>query len=86
MEANTTKRPPKLRLLPDERFEARRDVTVQRLIRVGLPRGKVEAWISAWDESTTALRDFRQAADFWDQGYLYALEEFRRGHDPFSKA
>ena len=51
-----------------------------------MPIQKAEAWISAWDESTVGLRDFRRAADFWDQGYLFALEEFRRGHDPLRHA
>jgi hypothetical protein len=77
--ATYTDRPrPPLRLLPDKRFEARRDRAVQRLVRDGVPRSKAEAWILAWDESTVPLRDFRQAADFWDQGYLFAIEEFRR--------
>jgi hypothetical protein len=82
----TKRRPPKLRLLPGDRFEARRDAALRRLVRAGVPSRKAEAWISAWDESTVALRDFRRAADFWDQGYLFALEEFRRGHDPLAPA
>jgi hypothetical protein len=75
-----------LRLLPDERFQAQRHAALKRLVGVGVPIQKAEAWISAWDESTVGLRDFRRAADFWDQGYLFALEEFRRGHDPLRHA
>jgi hypothetical protein len=86
MEANANRRRPTLRLLPDERFDSRRHATIQRLVRAGVPRRKADAWISAWDESTAPLRDFRRAADFWDQGYLFALEEHRRGNDPLAPA
>jgi hypothetical protein len=84
MRAN--RRPAPRRLHPVDRFEARRHATLRRLVQVGVPLRKAEAWISAWEESTVELRDFRRAADFWDQGYLFALEEFRRGHDPFAQA
>jgi hypothetical protein len=84
MDAKANRRPPALRLLPDDRFETRRMATLRRLVGVGIPVEKAQAWVSAWDESTVALRDFRQAADFWDQGYLFALEEFRRGYDPLA--
>jgi hypothetical protein len=62
------------------RFAARRLAVVDRLVRGGMPRTFAEAWIEAWDASTAALVDFRAAADFWDLGYRYAMEEYRRGH------
>jgi hypothetical protein len=86
MERNIDRARPKLRLLPDERFKSRRAAAVQRLVGAGVPRSKAEAWISAWDESTSPLRDFRQASDFWDQGFLFALEEHRRENDPQARS
>jgi hypothetical protein len=41
-----------------------------------------EAWDEAWDESTAELRDFRDAPDFWIQGYQFAREEYERGYWP----
>ena len=41
-----------------------------------------EAWIAAWDLSTADLADFRSAPDYWQQGYRFALEEYRRGYLP----
>ena len=41
-----------------------------------------EAWIEAWDESTAELHDFREAPDFWIQGYRFAREEYERGYRP----
>jgi len=68
----------------DARFEADREAALRHLVRIGIPVFKAQAWLAAWDESTLQLRDFRNAADFWDQGYLFALEEYRRGHDPLA--
>jgi hypothetical protein len=63
-------------------FWRRRDATVERLARAGMPRALAEAWIAAWDLSTAELADFRLAPDFWTQGYRFALEEYRRGYRP----
>ena len=63
-------------------FDRRRDSTVERLERAGLPRAMAEAWIAAWDLSTVGLADFRSAPDYWQQGYRFALEEYRRGYLP----
>ena len=67
MEAKTNGQRPTLRLLPDDGFELRRQKTLRRLTSAGVPPRNAEAWIYAWDESTVQLRDFRRAADFWDQ-------------------
>ena len=63
-------------------FVARRTVTVERLVRAGVPRLHAEAWIAAWDESTAGLIDFRAAGDYWELGFQYAIEERRRGYRP----
>jgi hypothetical protein len=47
-----------------------------------MPRAMAEAWIDAWDESTAELHDFRDAPDFWTQGFRFALEEYQRGYRP----
>ena len=64
------------------KFEAGRATAIDRLTRGGIPGAMAEAWIEAWDESTADLHDFRDAPDFWTQGYRYALEEYQRGYRP----
>jgi hypothetical protein len=63
-------------------FAARRAAVVERLVRAGIARRHAEAWIAAWVNSTAGLNDFRAAADYWDLGFQYALEERRRGYHP----
>jgi hypothetical protein len=60
------------------KFAARREATVERLVRAGLPRIMAEGWIDAWDESTIDLSDFRNAPDFWAVGYRFAEAEYER--------
>ena len=60
------------------RFAARRESTIERLVRAGLPRDLAQGWIQAWDESTAELSDFRNAPDFWAVGYKFAQEEYER--------
>ena len=60
------------------KFAARRENTIDRLVRAGLPRMMAEGWIEAWDESTAELSDFREAPDFWAVGYKFAQEEYKR--------
>jgi hypothetical protein len=73
------RRPNRAKPSTDSRtFVARRDDTIDRLIRVGMPRVSAEAWIDAWVASTADLPDFRRAPDFWDVGYQFALEEHGR--------
>jgi hypothetical protein len=43
------------------KFAARRESTIDRLVRAGLPRAMAQGWIEAWDESTAELSDFRKA-------------------------
>jgi phosphohistidine phosphatase SixA len=64
------------------KFAAGRATAVDRVVRSGIPRAMAEAWIEAWDESTAELHDFRDAPDFWTQGFRYALEEYQRGYRP----
>jgi hypothetical protein len=65
-----------------ETFAARRATVIERLVRAGIARRHAEAWIAAWVQSTAGLNDFRAAADYWDLGFQYALEERRRGYHP----
>jgi hypothetical protein len=66
-------------------FLARRAAAVERLVLSGIARRHAEAWITAWVESTAGLTDFRAAADYWELGFEYAIEERRRGyHPPYS--
>jgi hypothetical protein len=60
------------------KFAARRESTIDRLVRAGLPRAMAQGWIEAWDESTAELPDFRNAPDFWVVGYKFAQEEYER--------
>jgi hypothetical protein len=60
------------------KFIARRQKTIERLVRAGLPRIMAEGWIEAWDESTVELADFRNAPDFWAVGYRFAQAEYDR--------
>jgi hypothetical protein len=60
------------------KFIARRQKTIERLVRAGLPRIMAEGWIEAWDESTVELADFRNAPDFWTVGYRFAQAEYDR--------
>jgi hypothetical protein len=57
----------------------------QRLIAAGLPSALAEGWMDAWDESTADLLDFRSASDFWEIGFQFALEEYRRGYRPWDE-
>ena len=66
----------------DRRFAAGRAEVVDRLVAGGMARTLAEWWISAWDQSTTGLTDFRATPEFWHLGYRYALEEHRRGYRP----
>lgn len=52
------------------------------LEREGLSTGQAQAWIAAWDFTTTGLDDFRQSSDFWELGSQYAREERKRGYEP----
>ena len=63
-------------------FAARRATAVERLVLAGIARRHAEAWIAAWVMSTAGLNDFRAAADYWDLGFQYAIEERRRGYQP----
>jgi len=65
-----------------KRSSGGRDATVKRLVRAGISTELATAWIDAWDRSTADLPDFRNASDFWHQGFRYALEEYRRGYRP----
>ena len=60
------------------RFAVRREQTIERLVRAGLPRVEAEGWIDAWDESTRELFDFRNAPDFWTVGFRFAQAEHER--------
>ena len=53
-----------------------------RLVRCGIPADLAGAWIDAWDRSTINLAAFRSADDFWDVGFRFAIEEYRRGYRP----
>ena len=64
------------------KFAANRAAALDRLVHGGIPRTMAEAWIEAWDESTVELHDFRDAPDFWIQGYRFAREEYERGYRP----
>jgi hypothetical protein len=66
----------------DRGFAVGRATALDRLVRAGMPLTLAEGWIAAWDVSTAGLIDFRAAADFWELGYRYAVEEYRRGHRP----
>jgi hypothetical protein len=63
-------------------FATRRTVVIERLVRAGLPRLHAEAWVFAWEDSTSGLTDFRAAVDYWELGFQYAIEERRRGYRP----
>ena len=68
------------------RFAANRAAALDRLVHGGIPRTMAQAWIEAWDESTAELHDFREAPDFWVQGYRFAREEYARGYRPLGAA
>jgi hypothetical protein len=63
-------------------FADRRERTVARLIRAEISRELAETWVHNWDVTTRGLVDFRGADDFWDLGFQYAVEEYRRGYRP----
>jgi hypothetical protein len=63
-------------------FSKQRAIALQRLVRRGMPLGKADAWLEAWDTTTVGLVDFRRAPDFWRLGYEYAREEYRLGYEP----
>jgi hypothetical protein len=57
----------------------------QRLIATGMPSLLAEGWMDAWDRSNADLADFRTAPDFWEIGFAFALEEYRRGYRPWDE-
>ena len=66
----------------DRAFAIERGLTLTKLVRLGIPSTRAEAWVHAWDVMTAGLVDFRRASDFWELGYQYAVEEYRLGFDP----
>ena len=62
-------------------FAARRATAVERLVLVVLDQ-HLAIEVAAWVMSTAGLNDFRAAADYWDLGFQYAIEERRRGYQP----
>ena len=60
---------------PSDRY--RRTLGPGRL--AGAPCGGMDV---AWEGSTWGLLDFRAAADYWELGFQYAIEERRRGYQP----
>lgn len=61
-------------------FAKGRARAIARLERAGLTMRQAGAWIAAWELSTIGLDDFRRGSDFWELGFQFAREEYRRGH------
>ena len=74
--------PSHARLAADRAFAERRERTIARLQRLGIPEGAARQWMAAWDATTTGLGDFRRASDFWEVGFQYARAEFKAGYLP----
>lgn len=64
-------------------FQAHRRDTIERLVREGIPRRLVNAWIESYEGGDADLhRAYAAPVAFWANAYHFTRHEWKLGHQP----
>jgi hypothetical protein len=64
-------------------FAARKAAALERLVRDhGILRADAIAWLESYEGGAADLHDLRRDPDFWENGYRFALHEYKAGNRP----
>lgn len=64
-------------------YKAQKAIAIERLVREGIPRRKVEAWIESYEGGDADLhRAWAAPVAFWSNAYHFTRHEWKLGHEP----